>query len=115
MIKAPKELAGMIRSVPDAAPDRPGSTRRVPKRVPVKKGGFFGVPRGVRKRAEAINFDADSPSGPKKSSFFRMAGSRRPVGAFFSRCLSIFVFLAKWQIVPKYHACQQNQRFGPSR
>ena len=83
VIKAPKELAEMIRSVPDAARDRPGSTRRVPKSVPVKKGGFLGVPGSVQKRAEAINFDADSSPGAKKSSFFRTAGSHRPVGAIF--------------------------------
>ena len=35
VVKAPKELAGMIRSVPNAARDHPGSTRRVPKSVPV--------------------------------------------------------------------------------
>ena len=115
VIKASKELAGMIRSVPDAARDRPGSTQRVPKRVPVKKGGFFGMPRGVRKRAEAINFDADSPPRSEKSSFCRTAGSRRPVRAIFRQYLSIFGFFAKWKIVPKYYACQQKQGFGPSR
>jgi hypothetical protein len=73
------------------------------------------VPRGVWKRAEAINFDADSPPGTKNSSFLRAPGSRRPVGAIFRRFLSIVGFFAKWKIVPKYYACQQKQGFGTSR
>ena len=73
------------------------------------------MPRGARKRAEAINFDADSPPRSEKSSFCRTAGSRRPVGAIFRRCLSIFGFFAKCEISVSYHACQQKQRFGPSR
>ena len=81
----------------------------------MKNGSFFGVPRGVWKRAEAINFDADSPPGAKNSSFLRAPGSRRPVGAIFRRFLSIVGFFAKWKIVPKYYACQQKQGFGTSR
>ena len=73
------------------------------------------MPRGARKRAEAINFDADSPPRSEKSSFCRTAGSRRPVGAIFRRCLSIFGFFAKCEISVSYHACQQKQRFGHSR
>ena len=73
------------------------------------------MPRGVWKRAEAINFEADSPPGAKNSSFLRAPGSRRPVGAIFRRFLSIVGFFAKWKIVPKYYACQQKQGFGPSR
>ena len=73
------------------------------------------MPRGARKRAEAINFDADSPPRSEKSSFCRTAGSRRPVGAIFRRCLSIFGFFAKCKISVSYHACLQKQRFGHSR
>ena len=73
------------------------------------------MPRGARKRAEAINFDADSPPRSEKSSFCRTAGSRRPVGAIFRRCLSIFGFFAKCKMSIPCHACQQKQRFGPSR
>ena len=103
--EAHKELPGTIRSVFDALRERPGSARRVPKSVPVKNRSFFAVPRGARKRAEAINFDADSPPRAKKSSFCRMAGSRRPVGAIFRRCLSIFGFFAKCEISVSYYAC----------
>ena len=113
--EAPKELPGTIRSVFDAPRERPGSARRVPKSVPVKNRSFFGVPRGARKRAEAINFDADSPPRSEKSSFCRTAGSRRLVGAIFRRCLSIFGFFAKCEISVSYHACRQKQRFGPWR
>ena len=73
------------------------------------------MPRGAQKRAEAINFDADAPPRAKKSSFCRTAGSRRPVGAIFRRCLSIFGFFAKCEMSIPYHACRQKQRFGPSR
>ena len=114
MTKAPKELPGTIQSVSDAPRERPGIARRVSKSVPVKKGSFLGAPRGVRKRAEAIDFDADSPPCTKKSSFFRTAGSRRPVGAIVRRFLAIFVFSAKCEVSVSYHACQQKQRFGPS-
>ena len=94
---------------------RPGSARRVPNSVPVKNRSFFGVPRGARERAEAINFDADSPPRSEKSSFCCTAGSRRPVGAIFRRCLSIFCFFAKCEMSIPCHACWQKQRFGPSR
>ena len=68
--KVPKELPATIRSVPDAPRDRPGSDPRIPKNVAVTKGSSFGVPRGVLKRAEAINFDVNSPPGAKNSFLF---------------------------------------------
>ena len=91
----------MIRSVPDAARDRPGSTQRVPKRVPVKKGGFFGMPRGVRKRAEAINFDADSPPGAKRSSFFLRSWVAQARPSDFSTIFLKFRFFRKMENRPE--------------
>ena len=66
-------------------------------------------------RAEATKIDAKSRPGAKKSSFGRATWLQRSVEANFRRFLPIFGFFAKSANPPKYCACQQKQRFGPSR
>ena len=84
----------------------PGSARRVPKNVLLKKEDAFGVPRGVRECTEAIKIDIDPPPGAKKLMFFRTAGPCRPVWSDFSLFSSIFGFFSKCEISVSYHACQ---------
>ena len=91
----------MIHCVPDAARDRPESTQRVPKSVPVTKGGFFGVPRGVQKRAKAINFNTDSPPGAKKSSFCLHGWVAQARRSNFSTMFVDFRFFRKMENHPE--------------
>ena len=102
----PWRLSGHSRSAPDMDNwESPQRRPRTPKRAPGK----------VQERAEATKIDAKSRPGAKKSSFGRATWLQRSVEANFRRFLSIFGFFAKSANPPKYCACQQKQRFGPSR
>ena len=86
---------------PETLQGRPGTPER--------------APGSVRERPEATKIDAKSRPGAKKSICFRAVRSRSVVGAIFRRFSSIFGFFVKSANPPKYCACQQKQRFGPSR
>ena len=101
-------FSGASRDVPGSLRERPGGDQRHP-RMPKR------TPGSVQERAEATKIDAKSRPGAKKSSFGRATWLQRSVEANFRRFLSIFGFFAKSANPPKYCACQQKQRFGPSR
>ena len=83
----------------------PGSARRVPKNVLLKKQDTFGVPRGVRECTEVIKIDIDPPPGAKKSMFFSHSWSLQACWSDFSLFSSIFGFFSKCEISVSYHAC----------
>jgi len=91
--------AWSAQGTPGDDPERPrctpGAPGEPPKKILLKEKDTFGVPWGVSKRTEAIKIDADSPPGTEKPSFFRTAGLRRPVGAFFWSVPFIFGFFVK--------------------
>ena len=101
-------FSGASRDVPGSPRERPGGHQRHP-------GTPKRAPGSVQERAEATKIDAKSRPGAKKSSFGRATWLQRSVEANFRRFLSIFGFFAKSANPPKYCACQQKQRFGPSR
>ena len=101
-------VSGASRGVPGAPRERPGGHQGHP-------GAPKSAPGSVQERAEATKIDAKSRPGAKKSRFGRATWLQRSVEANFRRFLSVFGFFAKSANPPKYCACQQKQRFGPSR
>ena len=98
---APRGVPGAPRERPESLPGHPGTPER--------------ATGSAQERAEATKIDAKRRPGAKKSSCSRAVCLRSDVGSIFRRFSSIFGFFAKSANPPKYCACQQKQRFGPSR
>ena len=111
----PRASRRRLRSVSGASRGVPGAPRECPGGHQGHPGTPKSAPGSVQERAEATKIDAKSGPGAKKSSFGRATCLQRIVEAIVRRFLSIFGFFAKSANPPKYYACQQKQRFGPSR
>ena len=85
---------GAPRSVGEAPRERLGGVPGAPRERPEGPQGRPGTPRGTPRRpperADAAKIDAESRSGPKKSTFFRAVRSRSVAGAICRRFLSLF-------------------------
>ena len=92
-----------------------GAPRECPETVQGHLGTPERAPGSVWERPEETKIDSKSRPGAKKSICFRAVRSRSVVGAIFQRFSSIFGFSVKSANPPKYCACWQKQRFGPSR
>ena len=92
-----------------------GAPRECPETVQGHLGTPERAPGSVWERPEETKIDTKSRPGAKKSIFFRAVRSRSVVGAIFRRFSLIFGFSVKSANPPKYCACWQKQRFGPSR
>ena len=98
---ASREVPGASRERPEGPQERPGTPR--------------GAPRSDPERAETAKIGSKSRPGVHKASFVRSERSRSGVEAIFHRFLRFFGFSGKSAKCLKYCACQQKQRFGPSR
>ena len=101
-------VSGASWGVPGAPRERPGGHQGHP-------GTPKSAPGSVQERAEATKIEAKSRPGVKKSSFVHATRLQRIVRAIFRRFWSNLGLFANSANPLKYCACQQKQRFRPSR